>query len=319
MRRWAHDAPQPPPSARRRPVPHRRRDRDHADLPRGSRPARCSRRSTCSRTTRGPTRCAATSSPTPRSRASAASASSSRARPGGRARAGPRRSATRRDAARRAQPQGDRADGGDPRARTRRRRRPIVISGCVGPHDDGYDPAEKLTAAAAEDYHSTQIDTFADTAADMVTAITMTYTDEAIGVTRAAAAAGHAGGDLVHRRDRRPAAQRRSAGRGDRGGRRGDRRRSRLLHDQLRAPDALRRTSLARRPAWRERIRGLRANASTKSHAELDEATELDAGDPADLGARYAGCGAGCPHLNVLGGCCGTDHRHVEAISEAWV
>ena len=72
--------------------------------------------------------------------------------------------------------------------------------------------------------------------------------------------------------------------------------------------------------AWRERIRGLRANASTKSHAELDEATELDAGDPADLARPLRGvCASTCPPLNVLGGCCGTDHRHVEAISEAWV
>src|SRR5215210_7604353 len=55
---------------------------------------------------------------------------------------------------------------------------PIVISGCVGPQDDGYNPAERLSAEAAQDYHSTQIDTFAGTAADMVTAITMTYSEE---------------------------------------------------------------------------------------------------------------------------------------------
>jgi S-methylmethionine-dependent homocysteine/selenocysteine methylase len=67
---------------------------------------------------------------------------------------------------------------------------PVVISGCVGPQGDGYSPATKLTAAEAEDYHSTQIATFADTAADLVTAITMTYADEAIGVSRAARAAG---------------------------------------------------------------------------------------------------------------------------------
>ena len=66
----------------------------------------------------------------------------------------------------------------------------MVISGCVGPHDDGYDPAEMLSASAAQDYHSTQIQTFAGTSADMVTAITMTYADEATGLTRAAVAAG---------------------------------------------------------------------------------------------------------------------------------
>ncbi len=69
---------------------------------------------------------------------------------------------------------------------------------------------------------------------------------------------------------------------------------------------------------WQERIRGIRANASTKSHAELDEATELDVGDPADLAARHAELRSRLPRLNVLGGCCGTDHRHVEAILDAW-
>jgi homocysteine S-methyltransferase len=54
------------------------------------------------------------------------------------------------------------------------------------------------------------------------------------------------------------------------------------------------------------------------SHAELDEASELDEGDPADLGARYAGLRAKLPELNVLGGCCGTDHRHVRAVCDAW-
>jgi S-methylmethionine-dependent homocysteine/selenocysteine methylase len=69
--------------------------------------------------------------------------------------------------------------------------------------------------------------------------------------------------------------------------------------------------------AVRERVRGVRANASTLSHAELDEATELDAGDPADLATRYAALTTQLPNLNVFGGCCGTDHRHVAAIAGA--
>jgi homocysteine S-methyltransferase len=68
--------------------------------------------------------------------------------------------------------------------------------------------------------------------------------------------------------------------------------------------------------AWRERIRGIRANASTLSHAELDEADELDRGDPAELAAGYVRLRANLPNLNVLGGCCGTDSRHVAAIAE---
>ena len=162
-----------------------------------------------------------------------------------------------------------------------------MISGCIGPQDDGYQPDQLLSARRGREYHSTQIGTFADTAADLVTAITMTYADEAIGIARAAAAAGMPGGDLVHGRDRRSAAERPGAG------------------EAIEQVDA----ETGDGPAyymvncahpthfegvldagagWAGRIRGLRANASTMSHAELDEATELDEGDPADLGARYA-------------------------------
>ena len=90
-----------------------------------------------------------------------------------------------------------------------------------------------------------------------------------------------------------------------------------LLHDQLRAPVALRRV-LDEDGAWRERIGGLRANASAKSHAELDEAEGLDEGDPVALGAEHGALRARLGAVAVLGGCCGTDHRHVDAIARAW-
>ena len=70
---------------------------------------------------------------------------------------------------------------------------------------------------------------------------------------------------------------------------------------------------------WVRRLRGLRANASTKSHAELDEATELDDGNPRELGRQYRALRDRLPHLVVLGGCCGTDHRHIAAITAACV
>ena len=69
---------------------------------------------------------------------------------------------------------------------------------------------------------------------------------------------------------------------------------------------------------WASRIGGLRANASRLSHAELDEMVELDAGDPADLAERYVALRAALPALRVIGGCCGTDDRHVAAIATAW-
>jgi S-methylmethionine-dependent homocysteine/selenocysteine methylase len=194
---------------------------------------------------------------------------------------------------------------------------PVVISGCVGPHDDGYDPAEFLSPAQAQEYHATQIQTFADTAADMVTAVTMTYAEEAIGLTRAAAAAGMPAviSFTVETDGRLPSGQ--------------------SLGDAILEVDAATGFGpayfmingahpthfddvLAAGGDWRERIRGLRANASTKSHAELDESAELDSGDPADLADRYAELRSVLPNLAVLGGCCGTDERHVEAILNAW-
>jgi homocysteine S-methyltransferase len=69
---------------------------------------------------------------------------------------------------------------------------------------------------------------------------------------------------------------------------------------------------------WSARIGGLRANASTLSHAELDEMVELDDGDPLDLASHYVGLRSTLPALRVLGGCCGTDDRHVAAIVRAW-
>jgi S-methylmethionine-dependent homocysteine/selenocysteine methylase len=195
---------------------------------------------------------------------------------------------------------------------------PVVISGCVGPSDDGYDPAELLSADAAREYHRTQISTFADTAADMVTALTMTYVEEAIGVARAAAEAGipAAISFTVETDGRLPSGQ--------------------PLAEAIEQVDA----ETAASPSyymincahpthfasvlevggdWKERIGGLRANASALSHAELDEAEELDDGDPAALGAGYAEVGERLPRVTVLGGCCGTDHRHVAAIRDAWL
>ncbi|HYP47800.1 MAG TPA: homocysteine S-methyltransferase family protein [Thermoleophilaceae bacterium] len=193
-----------------------------------------------------------------------------------------------------------------------------VISGCVGPQDDGYNPSAKLTAGDAERYHSTEIETFADTAADMVTAITMTYAEEAVGVTNAGRAAGMpvAISFTVETDGTLPSGQ--------------------ALGEAIQQVDS--ETSggpayfmvncahpthfeavFEHEEPWRERIRGIRANASAKSHAELDEATELDEGDPADLAARHAQLKERLPQVSVLGGCCGTDHRHVARIAEAWL
>jgi S-methylmethionine-dependent homocysteine/selenocysteine methylase len=194
---------------------------------------------------------------------------------------------------------------------------PVVISGCVGPEGDGYRPAELLSADAARDYHSTQIGTFADTAADMVTAITMTYADEATGVTQAARDAGMpvAISFTVETDGRLPNGE----GLGEAIEQVDEATGGAPAYYMINCAHPTHFDDvLGTEEPWRDRIRGLRANASTMSHDELDEAEELDDGDPADLGARYARLRARLPNLNVVGGCCGTDHRHVAAIRDAW-
>ena len=195
---------------------------------------------------------------------------------------------------------------------------PIVISGCIGPQSDGYSPVTMLTPDEAQAYHATQIATFADTSADMVTAITMTYAEEATGVTRAAVE--HripvAISFTVETDGRLPSGQ-------GLGGA------IQQVDDETDGGPAYYMINCAHPThfegvlepdaAWVKRIGGLRANASAKSHAELDEATELDAGDPGDLAERHAALRTTLPNVNVLGGCCGTDHRHVESICTLWL
>jgi homocysteine S-methyltransferase len=203
------------------------------------------------------------------------------------------------------------------RAKTETRRTPVVISGCVGPRGDGYAPGVAMTVQAAEAYHREQVETFADTAADMVCAITMNYAEEAIGVARAAQSAGMpaAISFTVETDGRLPNGQPLS----------------RAIQEVDEAtscypcyymlncahPTHFEHVLAGGGPFVR-RIRGLRANASRMSHAELNESTELDAGDPVQLGSDYARLKESLlMEMNVMGGCCGTDDRHVERIAAA--
>jgi homocysteine S-methyltransferase len=191
----------------------------------------------------------------------------------------------------------------------------LVISGCIGPRGDGYVVGDAMDADEAQAYHSAQVTTFVGTSADVVSALTLNYVDEAIGVARAAAEAGIPSviSFTVETDGRLPSGQE--------------------LRDAIAEVDEA--TDGA--PAYfmvncahpthfehvlaeggLERIRGLRANASTKSHAELDEAEELDQGDPQELAERYRGIRPLLPNLTVVGGCCGTDHRHVGELAAAW-
>lgn len=200
----------------------------------------------------------------------------------------------------------------DLRSELANERSPMVISGCIGPRGDGYDPGALMSPEVAESYHSTQIATFADTDADMVTAITMTNCSEAIGVTRAAQRVGMPAviSFTVETDGKLPTGQ--------------------PLDEAIRDVDAATDggpayymvncahpthfADVLQDGDWIRRLRGVRANASRRSHAELDEAEDLDDGDPVELSAQYAELRARFPWINVLGGCCGTDHRHIERI-----
>ena len=194
---------------------------------------------------------------------------------------------------------------------------PIVIEGVLGPRGDGYRIEGRMTADESEAYHGPQIEVFRDSAADMIGAFTMTYPEEAIGIARGAARSGlpAAIAFTVETDGRLPS---------------GDTLKSAI--EQVDGacdghPPAYYMINCAHPThfdhvlsgggRWLDRIRGLRANASTMSHAELDEATELDPGDPDDLARRYSVLRERLPWLGVVGGCCGTDSRHIAAICDA--
>ena len=193
---------------------------------------------------------------------------------------------------------------------------PIIVSGCLGPRGDGYDPGRIMARDEAANYHLRQAQTLADAGADMISALTMTNVNEAVGIARAAKWAGLpvAISFTVETDGRLPT---------------GDR-----LEDAIAAVDE----ATGGYPAyygincahpthfadmlcdggeWAKRVKALRANASKCSHAELEAMTTLDDGNPAELGAEFRELLEKLPHLTILGGCCGTDIRHITAIANA--
>jgi homocysteine S-methyltransferase len=194
----------------------------------------------------------------------------------------------------------------------------ILINGVIGPRGDGYRPDAQMSAEEAQAYHAPQVEAFREAGADMVSAVTMNYAEEAIGIARAAEALGlpvvisftvETDGRLVTGETLQSAIERTDRETGH----------TPAYYMINCAHPSHFDGILSESGGWTRRIRGLRANASAKSHAELDESTELDPGDPGDLARRYRGLRQRMTQLSVLGGCCGTDHRHIAAICEACV
>ncbi|TWT57823.1 bifunctional homocysteine S-methyltransferase/5,10-methylenetetrahydrofolate reductase protein [Thalassoglobus neptunius] len=194
---------------------------------------------------------------------------------------------------------------------------PIVVSGCLGPRGDGYVVGSMMTSEQAAEYHEPQIRSLASGGTDMVTAMTLTYAEEAIGIALAGQSArvpvaisftvetdgrlpsGQPLGEAIEQIDQEtgsaPAYYMINC-----------------AHPTHFGP------TLTGASDWRSRIGGLRANASKLSHEELDGSEELDSGNPEEFGQEHRQLLDSLDHnISVLGGCCGTDHRHIEALCQS--
>jgi S-methylmethionine-dependent homocysteine/selenocysteine methylase len=182
---------------------------------------------------------------------------------------------------------------------------PCLISGCIGPRFDGYNPDQYMSIDEAEQYHSQQIKTFSETAADLVSAITLaakkydmpvviSFTTETDGCLPSGESLQSAIEQIDKFTETYP------------------------VHYMINCAHPTHfEAAIDQQQSWVERIGGIRANASCKSHAELDECTKLDAGDPKELGLQYQQLKQHLHNLNVVGGCCGTNHHHVAEMTQA--
>ena len=193
--------------------------------------------------------------------------------------------------------------------------KPIVLNGLIGPRGDAYAPEAEVAAGEAEAYHSKQMSWLAETDVDMVTALTFTQSDEAIGAVRAAKSyelpivvsfTVETDGNLPNGQLLAEAIQ--------------------AVDDATDAYAAYFMVNCAHPDHffgvlgdqdWARRIHGIRCNASRLSHAELDDCEVLDDGDPEELAAHYKAITGTMPWLNVFGACCGSDLRHVTRIAGA--
>lgn len=195
---------------------------------------------------------------------------------------------------------------------------PIAVCGTLGPRGDAYAPESLMSAGEAEGYHAPQVEVFAAAGVDMIAVYTLAYAEEGAGIARSAAAAGipavisftlETDGRLPSGEPLGEAVERVDAESG-----------GSPLYFMINCAHPSHFASMLGEPGgWKRRIGGIRANASRRSHQELDEATELDSGDPTELATEYLDLKRALPGVRVVGGCCGTDTRHVAGICERWL
>lgn len=185
-----------------------------------------------------------------------------------------------------------------------------MVVGIHGPRGDGYVAGAPTDPDEAAEYHSVQAGSFAAEGVDLLHAMTLTTTEEGIGVVLAARSVGlpvalsftvETDGRLPDGTPLGEAVER---------------------VDAVAAPDwfginCAHPTHMAPAfdgSAWQERVGAVRPNASTLTHDELDVMEELDEGDLGLLARSFDQLRAHLPNLAVVGGCCGTDARHVASL-----
>ena len=193
---------------------------------------------------------------------------------------------------------------------------PMPVSGVVGPRGDAYSVGKVMNATESEDYHSEQVETMRNAGADMITALTFSQVEEAIGVVRAAQSTGipvvvsftlgadgnlkigSSFGDAIEAVDKAT----------DSG----------PIYYMINCTHPVDFAPAFETPGdWTNRLGGFRPNASSLDHGVLCSLGHLEEGDPVELGQQMAGMARRFPHLNVWGGCCGTDYDHIDAIVTA--
>jgi len=188
-----------------------------------------------------------------------------------------------------------------------------IISGCIGPRGDGYSVETSMSASEAEAYHMPQIKALQKAGADIISALTMTNMKEAIGIVRAcqkidipvvisftvetdgSLPCGETLATTISTVDKTT--------------------QNGPVYYMINCAHPTHFSDVLNAGAdWVSRIKGVRANASCLSHEELDNAEDLDEGNPEDLAAHYKQLLDVFSHVNVIGGCCGTDERHIGEI-----
>lgn len=189
---------------------------------------------------------------------------------------------------------------------------PMPIGGVIGPRGDAYEIGKTPDAAEAEEYHSEQIQTLTDAGVDMITAATLSFVDEAIGIARAAKSAQipivlsfftNSDGNLESGPTVREAIEAVDAATD-----------SAPAYYMINCSHPLEFEPALEEAEWTRRLGGFMPNAVASEKLSLCTLGHLEDGDPEELGHQMGSLARRFPHMTVWGGCCGTDSRHLGQI-----